>query len=124
MTLKRIIKNILKEEHESKREMFLIEYIDKKFENVLFVNDFDQNSRWFSKNLEELFIRNWWGMLWVADCEFYNDLRQRDELFEFSLQEFHEILVKYMNKEYQKDFRDRPLRDVGDENNCSELEWQ
>ena len=123
MTLKKTIRKILIEEHDSKKEMFLMDYFNKKFNDVLFVNDFDQNSKWFNKNLEELFIRNWWGMLWVANCDFYNDLRQRAELFEFSLQEFHEILVKYMNKEYQKDFRDRPLRDVGDESNCSELDW-
>ena len=123
MSLRPQIRKILKEELETKRELSLIDFFQKKFNDVLFVNDFDQNSRLFSKNQDELFIRNWWGMLWVQNCDFYNDLRIRAQVLGFSLQEFHSMLVKFVNNKYKDYFKDRPLRYVGDENNCSELEW-
>lgn len=123
MRLKQIIRKVLKEDLDSKKQIFLKQYYDKKFKDVSYVHKKEHNSKWINKEGKELFIRNWWGMLWVSDCDFYNDLRLRAELVEFSTEEFHQILVSYLNNIYKEDFADRKLRDVGDESNCEDLPW-
>ena len=121
MTLRQTIIKVLKEE--SKSESMLIDYFDKEFKYVRYVHEKEHNSKWISKDRKQLFIRNWWGMLWVTDCGFYNDLRIHAKILGFSTEEFYQILVNYLNYHYKESFKERLLRDVGDEYNCEDLQW-
>lgn len=125
MNIRQIIKNTLKEELEEKKYFFLIKnYFDNSFNTLVFINDKEQNSKWKNKDGKEIFIRNWWGMLWILDCDFYNDLRSYVSMFSIDKHEFDKLLTKYVNQRYMEYFNDRPLRDVGDELNCLDLDWQ
>jgi len=76
--------------------------------------------KWFNEKNEDVFHRNDWGTLWVTNCETYKELRTYSKLIGLDLEGFNKLLVEYINGKYLEQFFNRPIKRVGDENNCLE----
>jgi hypothetical protein len=111
---------IIKEEKINK---FINSRFDRVFDKLNLEVEDDRGTiygRWYNEKNEEVFHRNHWGKLWINDCETYRELRSYSRLFGLDLEGFNKSLVEYLNDKYLEQFFLRPIKTVGDENNCLE----
>jgi hypothetical protein len=108
---------------EEKINNFIISKFDRVFDKLNLKIENHRNTiygKWFNEMNKVVFHRNDWGTLWIEDCETYRELRSYTKFIGLDLEGFNELLIKYLNDKYQEQFFDRPIKKVGDENNCLE----
>lgn len=121
MNLQENIKKVLVEETHVKIKSYIKEYFDEVFDKLnLIPIDEELLMDWVNADGKKMFQRNWWGKLWVENCEIYRDLKNFTLLFSMNQEEFETNLLEYLNTKYEKEFKDRPLKEIGDEYSCLE----
>ena len=123
------IKRILREEYDSKKTRlnnFIFARFDEVFDKLKLErtdNDVYQYD-WFyeDRDFVKVFERNHWGRFWIYGCEEYKELLLVKKLLSISYQEFEKILINYLNKRYDSQFEEQPLKDIGNENCYDENE--
>lgn len=117
--MKTQIRNILREEVKPK---ILNEAFDKVFDKLKVNDSGEMYFKWIDSDNNEIFHRNHWGMLWVIDCDTYNNLRFYSQLFSMDIDEFNDYLIQYVNNRYKELFGDNLIKSVGDEHGCNDVD--
>jgi hypothetical protein len=124
MNLQQTIRRVLWETKEEKINDFIYSRFDRIFDELDLVIVFDKEfvntmyGKWYNKENEEVFHRNNWGMLWIGKCGPYRQLRTYSKAIGLDLDTFGKVLIEYLNKKYEEQFHNKPLKSVGDEHYC------
>ena len=95
---------------------------DKVFDNLTPQEGEKGYVRWLLPNVPEdvedlddysAFSKNYWGRLWVYDCENFDKLILLRRFLHISSGTFDKFLVTYLNKKFSDVLGDRPIQDVG-----------
>jgi hypothetical protein len=110
---------------ESKTNEFIKSKFDKVFNKLKLERTDDELCmyNWYYKGSDKkVFERNHWGRFWIYGCEEYKELLLVKKLLSISYEEFEKILIYYLNKRYDSQFEEQPLKDIGNENCYDENE--
>ena len=69
----------------------------------------------FKLNGKKVFDKNYWGMLWVIDCDIFSNLLSYSRLLSIPVYEIKKNLIDYLNKKYSDVLGERIIRDIGDD---------
>lgn len=118
--IKEIMENLDKNNPE-----FILEkiFFSKIFDNLRIVDktvdgyiQFD----WFNDEGKRVLTRNHWGMLWIDDCDIYENLISNPKKYlSLSGDEIVDYVCEYLNKKYVSEFEKQPLKDVSTELDCN-----
>ena len=112
------IKTIMEIDDTSKVTSILYPLFDKMFDIYDTTKDEDEYVRWYDKNLTDRgddnisLHKNWWGRLYVEDCNIYNELMDYKTFLSLTKDDFTNILQKYLNNRYKEIFLDRPIKNI------------
>lgn len=111
-------------ENSDGRIKHILFFFDKIFDN-LEIEKTEPNHiqfNWYdSKTGKKLFERNHWGRFWVYDCKTYRSLQRNiTGILNFNNNEFHHLLLEYLNNRYKENFEGKNLKDVASET-CPEV---
>lgn len=121
MNLQENIKKVLKEETNIIAKRLIKKIFDNVFNKLnLIPIDEELLMDWVNVDGKKMFQRNWWGKFWVDDCEVYKNLYSKTLFLSLDIDEFETNLLEYLNTKYEKEFKDRPLKEIGDEHFCFE----
>ena len=129
MDLQQTIRKVLRETKEEKINEFIRSRFDRIFDELDLIIVYDKQfvntmyGKWYSKeNDEEVFHRNDWGVLWVAKCGPYRKLRTYSKAIGLDFEAFEKVLIEYLNDKYNEQFNNKPVKSVGDEHFCLDID--
>jgi hypothetical protein len=109
---------------EDKRLSVFIKQINSVFDELELIKTYEDivQVNWIDKKGVKIFERNDWGKLWVYGCDVYNSLDSVSKILQYSKQEFHNLLLDFLNDKYKVEFKTRPLKEISSE--YCERVWQ
>ena len=114
------IKTIMEIEEDTNRVSNILHSVfDDKLSSVTATND-GEDYVFFNLNDKVVFDKNYWGMLWIRDCDIFSDLLSYSRLLSIPEEETKNQLIDYLNKKYSDVVGERPIRKI-DEEYCDEL---
>ena len=69
----------------------------------------------FKLNDKKVFDKNYWGMLWVIDCDIFSNLLSYSRLLSIPEYETKRHLIDYLNKKYSDVIGKRIITDIADD---------
>ena len=117
------IKTIMEiEQNDNEISNILYSVFDEKFKSLIPKSElnkidagFDTGYVSFYLNDNMIFDKNWWGTLWIRDCNFYNNILSYSRLLSISEEQINNQLINYLNEKYSYAIKDRPIRKINDE---------
>jgi len=114
------IKTIMEIEEDTNRISNILHSVfDDKLSSVTATND-GEGYVLFKLNGKKVFDKNYWGVLWVIDCDIFSNLLSYSRLLAIPEEETKNQLINYLNKKYSDVLVERPIIKIGDEY-CNEL---
>lgn len=101
-------------------------FFNKIFDNFEMVRTDDKliQFNWINDKGQSVLSRNHWGMLWINNCDIYENLISNPKKYlSLSGDEIVDYVCEYLNKKYVSEFEKQPLKDVSTELDCNEEEW-
>ena len=116
------IKTIMEiEEDTNSVSNILHSVFDEKLKSITATKDINDYVV-FKLNGKKVFDKNYWGMLWVIDCDIFSNLLSYSRLLSIPVYETKKNLIDYLNKKYSDVLGERIIRDIGDDY-CNELDF-
>jgi len=115
------IKTIMEIEEDTNRvSNILYSVFDDKLKSISATKD-NEDYVVFKLNGKKVFDKNYWGMLWVIDCDIFLNLLSYSRLLSIPVYEIKKHLIDYLNKKYSDVLGERIIIDIGDDY-CNELD--
>ena len=109
------IKTIMEiEEDTNSVSNILHSVFDEKLKSITATKDINDYVV-FKLNGKKVFDKNYWGMLWVIDCDIFSNLLSYSRLLAIPEYETKKHLIDYLNKKYSDVIGERIIRDIGDD---------
>jgi hypothetical protein len=116
------IKTIMEIEEDTNRVSNILHSVfDEKLKSISAIKD-SEDYVVFKLNDKKVFDKNYWGMLWVIDCDIFSNLLSYSRLLSIPVYETKKHLIHYLNKKYSDVLGERIIRDIGDDY-CNELDF-
>jgi len=87
---------------------------DEKLNSITATND-GEGYVFFNINDEVVFDKNYWGMLWIRNCDVFSNLLSYSRLLSIPEEETKNQLIDYLNKKYSDVVGERPIRKINAE---------
>jgi len=108
------IKTIMEIEEDTNRVSNILHSVfDEKLKSVTATDE--EGYVFFYINDEVVFDKNYWGMLWIRDCDIFSNLLSYSRLLSIPEEETKNQLIDYLNKKYSDVVGERPIRKINDE---------
>jgi len=112
------IKTIMEIEEDTNRVSNILHSVfDEKLKSITATNE--EGYVFFYINDEVVFDKNYWGMLWIRDCDIFLNLLSYSRLLSIPEEETKNQLIDYLNKKYSDVVGERPIRKI-DAEYCDE----
>jgi len=109
------IKTIMEIEEDTNRVSNILHSVfDEKLKSITATND-GEGYVFFNINDEIIFDKNYWGMLWIRDCDIFSNILSYSRLLSIPEEETKNQLIDYLNKKYSDVVGERPIRKINDE---------
>ena len=105
------------EEDTNRVSNILHSVFDEKLKSITATNE--EGYVFFYINDEVVFDKNYWGMLWIRDCDIFLNLLSYSRLLSIPEEETKNQLIDYLNKKYSDVVGERPIRKI-DAEYCDE----
>ena len=90
-------------------------FFDDKLSSVTTTTEDGGDYIFFNLNDKLIFGKNYWGMLWIEDCDIYSNLLSYSRLLSIPKEEMKFKLIDYLNKKYSDVIGERPIRKIDEE---------
>jgi len=109
------IKTIMEIEEDTNRVSNILHTVfDEKLNSITATND-GEGYVFFNINDEVVFDKNYWGMLWIRNCDVFSNLLSYSRLLSIPEEETKNQLIDYLNKKYSDVVGERPIRKINAE---------